>query len=149
MNEALFFRGLGPRGLCHKEMTRVEAYPVQVKLPCPLGLLSQWEEMADAELPCLLEMTEVAIVELLAQYEGLTVAELRVDLFFNLLFKCFLVPIMLLVAGRVFQKTMFPWHLRTNTADASCVFMVTESFLKLVVFPIGMKETLSLFCSNM
>jgi hypothetical protein len=73
----------------------------------------------------------------------------RVDLLFNLLFKCFLVPIMFLVAGRVFRKTMFPRHLRTNTMNASYVFRVTESFLKLVVFPIGLKETQSLFCSNL
>jgi hypothetical protein len=25
-NEALFYKGLGPRGLCHKEMMRVGAY---------------------------------------------------------------------------------------------------------------------------
>jgi hypothetical protein len=77
------------------------------------------------------------------------ILEERVDLLFNLLFKCFLVPIMLLLAGRVFQKTMFPRHLRTNAADASCVFRVTESLLKLVIFPIGLKEAQSLFCSNM
>jgi hypothetical protein len=64
-----------------------------------------------------------------------------VDLIFNLLFKCFLVPITLLVAGRVFQKTIFPQHLRINTVDASCLFRVTESFLKLVVLLIGLKET--------
>jgi hypothetical protein len=73
----------------------------------------------------------------------------RVDLIFNLLFKCFFVPIMLLIAGRVFRKIMFPRHLRTNTADASCVFRVTESFLKLAILPIGLKETRSLFCSNL
>jgi hypothetical protein len=28
----------------------VGAYPIQVKPPCPLGLLSQWEEMVVAEL---------------------------------------------------------------------------------------------------
>jgi hypothetical protein len=67
----------------------------------------------------------------------------------DLLFKCFLVSITLLVAGRVFRKTMFPRHLRTNTADVSCVFRITEGFLKLVVFPIGLKETQSLFCSNL
>jgi hypothetical protein len=61
----------------------------------------------------------------------------------DLLFKCFL------VAGRVFRKTMFSRHLRTNITDASCVFRVTKSFLKLVVFPIGLKETQSLFCSNL
>jgi hypothetical protein len=27
MNEALFCRGLGPCGLCHKEMIRAGAYP--------------------------------------------------------------------------------------------------------------------------
>jgi hypothetical protein len=79
LNEALFCRGLGPRGLCQKEMMRVGAYPTQVKLPCPLGLLCQWEEMVAAELPCPLEATEVAVVELLAQYEEMAVAELLVD----------------------------------------------------------------------
>jgi hypothetical protein len=90
LNEALFCRGLGPRGLCHKEMTRAGAYPIQVKLPCPLGLLSQWEEMTAAKLPCPLEATEVvvaellvaediAVVELLSQYEEMVVAELLVD----------------------------------------------------------------------
>jgi hypothetical protein len=78
-NEALFCRGLGPRGLCHKEMMRAGAYPVQVKLPCPLGLLSQWEEKAVAELPYPLEAIEVAIVELLAQDEEMVVVELLVD----------------------------------------------------------------------
>jgi hypothetical protein len=39
LNEALFYRGLGPRVLCHKEMTRAGAYLVQVKLFCPLWLL--------------------------------------------------------------------------------------------------------------
>jgi hypothetical protein len=48
LNEALFYRGQGPCGLCHNEMMRVGAYPVQVKLPFPLGLLSQWEEMVVA-----------------------------------------------------------------------------------------------------
>jgi hypothetical protein len=66
LNEALFCIGLGPHGLCHKEMMRVGAYPVQVKFSCPLWLLSQWEEMAAAELPCPLEATEVAIAKLLA-----------------------------------------------------------------------------------
>jgi hypothetical protein len=65
----------------------------------------------------------------------------HVDLIFNLLFKCFLVPITLLVAGIVFQKTMFPWHQRTNTVDVSSMFRVTESFHKLVVLPIGLKES--------
>jgi hypothetical protein len=60
-------------------MTRVGAYPAQVKIPCPLGLLSQWEEMAAAELPCPLEATEVVVAELLAQYEEMAVAELLVD----------------------------------------------------------------------
>jgi hypothetical protein len=46
-----------------------------VKLPCPLWLLSQWEEMVGAELPCPLEATEVAIAKLLAQYEAMVVAE--------------------------------------------------------------------------
>jgi hypothetical protein len=63
-----------------------------------------------------------------------------VDLLFNLLFKGFLIPIMLFIAGRVFQKTMFPQHLRTNTADVSYVFRVTESCIKLVVLPIRLKE---------
>jgi hypothetical protein len=67
----------------------------------------------------------------------------------DLLFKCFLVPITLLVAGRVFRKAMFPQHMRTNTADASCVLKVTESFLKLFVFPIRLKEAQPLFCSNL
>jgi hypothetical protein len=57
-------------------MMRVGAYPVQVKLSCPLLLLSQWEEMAVAELPCPLGATEVVVVELLAQYEEMAVAEL-------------------------------------------------------------------------
>jgi hypothetical protein len=71
-------------------MTRAGAYPIQVKLPCPLGLLSQWEEMTAAKLPCPLEVTEVvvaellvaediAVVELLSQYEEMVVAELLVD----------------------------------------------------------------------
>jgi hypothetical protein len=71
-------------------MTRAEAYPIQVKLPCPLGLLSQWEEMTAVKLPCPLEATEVvvaellvaediAVVELLSQYEEMVVAELLVD----------------------------------------------------------------------
>jgi hypothetical protein len=57
-----------------------------VELPCHLEvtevavaeLLAQYEEMAVAKLPCPLEVTEVAIVELLAQYE-MTVAELLVE----------------------------------------------------------------------
>jgi hypothetical protein len=76
LNEALFYRGLGPCVLCHKEMSRAGAYPIQVKLSCPLWLLSQWEEMAVPELPCHLEATEVAVAELLAQYEEMIVAEL-------------------------------------------------------------------------
>jgi hypothetical protein len=66
-----------------------------VKLPCPLELLSQWDEMTVAEipcplelettkvvvakLPCALEVTEVAVAELLAQYDEMEVAELLVD----------------------------------------------------------------------
>jgi hypothetical protein len=50
-----------------------------VKLPCPLWLLSQWEEMVVAELPCPLEATEVAIAKLLAQYEAMVVAEQLVE----------------------------------------------------------------------
>jgi hypothetical protein len=62
-----------------------------VKVPCPLELLSQYENMAVVELPCPLELettevavaklpcpletTKVAIAELLAQYEEMTVAE--------------------------------------------------------------------------
>jgi hypothetical protein len=68
-----------------------------------------------------------------------------IDLLFNLLFKGFLVRITLLIAGRVFQKTMFPRHLRSNAADASYVFRVTESYIKLVILPIRLKETQSLF----
>jgi hypothetical protein len=60
-------------------MTRIGAYPAQVKLPCPLGLLSQWEEMAVAELRCPLEAIEVTVVELLTQYKEMAVAELLVD----------------------------------------------------------------------
>jgi hypothetical protein len=36
-------------------------------------------EVAIPKLPCFLEMTEVAVVELLAQYEEMAVAELLVD----------------------------------------------------------------------
>jgi hypothetical protein len=50
-----------------------------VKLPCPLGLLSQWEEMTVVELSCLLEAIEVAVAELLSQYEDMAVAKLLVD----------------------------------------------------------------------
>jgi hypothetical protein len=57
-------------------MMRAGAYPVQVKLSYPLWLLSQWEEMAVAELLCHLEVTEVAVAELLAQYEEMAVTEL-------------------------------------------------------------------------
>jgi hypothetical protein len=59
---------------------RAGAYPVQVKLTCPLCLLSQWEEMAVTELPCPLEVTEVDVAELLAQYEKMAVAELACPL---------------------------------------------------------------------
>jgi hypothetical protein len=45
---------------------REGAYPVLVKLPCPLGLRSHVEEMAVVELPCPLEATKVAAVEPLA-----------------------------------------------------------------------------------
>jgi hypothetical protein len=69
---------------------RAGAYPIQVKLPYYLGLLSQWEEMAVAELPCPLELTEVVVAELLvvegmvvagllSQYEEMVVADLLVD----------------------------------------------------------------------
>jgi hypothetical protein len=75
MNEALFCRGLGPRGLCHKKMMRAEAYPVQAKLPYLLGILSQWEQMAVVKLPCPLEATEVAVAELLIA-EEIAVSEL-------------------------------------------------------------------------
>jgi hypothetical protein len=79
LNEALFCRGLGPHELCHKEMMRTGAYPVQVKLPCPLWLLSQWEEMAVVELSYPLTATEVAVAELLALYEEMTIAELLIE----------------------------------------------------------------------
>jgi hypothetical protein len=46
-----------------------------VRLPCPLGLLSQWEEMAAVKLPCPLEATEVVVAELLAA-EEIAVVEL-------------------------------------------------------------------------
>jgi hypothetical protein len=62
--------------LCHEEMRRVGAYPVQVKLPCPLGRLSQWEEMAVAKLFVAEDMT---IADLLSQYEELAFAKLLVD----------------------------------------------------------------------
>jgi hypothetical protein len=52
-------------------MRRVGAYPVQVKLHYPLGLLSQWEEMTVAE--------DMSIADLLSQYEELIVAELLID----------------------------------------------------------------------
>jgi hypothetical protein len=45
-----------------------------VKLPCPLGLLSQWEKMVAVKLPCHLEATEVAVAELLVA-EEIAVAE--------------------------------------------------------------------------
>jgi hypothetical protein len=79
LNEALFSRGLGASGLCHKEITRAGAYPIQVKLPCPLWLLSQREEMTVVELPCPLEATDVAVAGLLAHYEEMIVAELLVE----------------------------------------------------------------------
>jgi hypothetical protein len=79
LNETLFCRWLSHRGLCHKEMTRAGAYPAQVELPYPLGLLSQWEEMTAAELPYPLKAIEVAVAELLAQYKEMTVVELLVD----------------------------------------------------------------------
>jgi hypothetical protein len=41
--------------------------------------MSQWKEMAVAELPCPLEATEVVVADLLAQYEEMTVAELLVE----------------------------------------------------------------------
>jgi hypothetical protein len=66
-----------------------------VKLPCPLEILIQWEEMTVVELscplelemmevavmmlPCPLETTKVAVAELLAQYEEKEVVELLVD----------------------------------------------------------------------
>jgi hypothetical protein len=66
-----------------------------VKLPYPLELLSQYEEMtvvkllcplglettevAVVKLPCPLKTTEVAITELLVQYEEMTVVKLLVD----------------------------------------------------------------------
>jgi hypothetical protein len=58
------------------------AYLVQVKLPCPLGLLSQWglfvaEDMVIAEL--LVDQEELAVAELLVDEEELAVAELLVD----------------------------------------------------------------------
>jgi hypothetical protein len=53
-------------------MRRVGAYPVQVKLPCPLGLLSQWEEMVVAELFVAEDMT---IADLLYHYAELAVAD--------------------------------------------------------------------------
>jgi hypothetical protein len=76
LNEALFCRGLGPCGLCHKVVTWAGAYLVQVKPPCPLWLLSPWEEMVVAELPCPLEATKVAVAKLLPQYEQMVVAQL-------------------------------------------------------------------------
>jgi hypothetical protein len=82
LNEALFCTGLGPHELCHEEMRMVGAYLVQVKLPCPLWLLSQWglfvvEDMAIAEL--LVDQEELAVAELLVDQEELAVAELLVD----------------------------------------------------------------------
>jgi hypothetical protein len=54
------------------------------ELPCHLEetevavveLLAQHEQMVVVELPCPLEVTEVAITELLSQYEEVAVAEL-------------------------------------------------------------------------
>jgi hypothetical protein len=82
MNEALFYTGLGPHELCHEEKRSVGVYPVQVKLPCPLGLLSQWglfvaKDMAIAEL--LADQEELIVDELLVDQEELAVAELLVD----------------------------------------------------------------------
>jgi hypothetical protein len=53
-----------------------------VKLPCPLGLLSQWglfvaEDMAIAEL--LVDQEELEVADLLVDQEELAVAELLVD----------------------------------------------------------------------
>jgi hypothetical protein len=48
-----------------------------VELPCPLEL--ETTEAVVTKLPCPLEMTEVAVVELLAQYEEMAVVELLVD----------------------------------------------------------------------
>jgi hypothetical protein len=62
--------------LCDEEMRRVGAYLVQVKLYCPLGLLSQCEEMAIAEL---FVAEDMAIADILSHYEELAVAELLVD----------------------------------------------------------------------
>jgi hypothetical protein len=63
-------------------MRKVGAYPVQVKLHCPLGLLSQWglfvdEDMTIAEL--LSQYEELAVVEFFVDQEELAVAELLVD----------------------------------------------------------------------
>jgi hypothetical protein len=76
LNKALFCTGLGPYELCHEEMRSVGAYPIQVKPPCPLGLLSQWEEMVVAEL---FVAEDMATANLLSQYEKLAVAKLIVD----------------------------------------------------------------------
>jgi hypothetical protein len=48
-----------------------------VELPYPLELETM--EIVVMKLPCPLELTEVAVVELLAQYEEMAVAELLVD----------------------------------------------------------------------
>jgi hypothetical protein len=48
-----------------------------VELPCPLELETM--EVAIVKLSYPLEMMEVAVAELLAQYEDITVAELLVD----------------------------------------------------------------------
>jgi hypothetical protein len=50
---------------------------VVAELPCPLEL--EMTEVAIAKLPCPLETTKVAVVELLAQYEDMTVVELLGD----------------------------------------------------------------------
>jgi C4-dicarboxylate-specific signal transduction histidine kinase len=60
---------------------------IVAELPCNLEaievaiaeLLAQYEEMSVAELPYRLEATEVAVVEPLARYEEMTVAELLVE----------------------------------------------------------------------
>jgi hypothetical protein len=62
--------------LCHEETRRVGAYPIQVKLPYPLGLLSQCEEMAVAKL---FVVEDMAIADLLSQYEELAIGKLLID----------------------------------------------------------------------
>jgi hypothetical protein len=51
-------------------MRRVGAYLVHVKLPCPLGLLSQWG---------LFVAEDMTIVELLVDQEELAAAEVPAD----------------------------------------------------------------------